>query len=89
MSCVLGKIDEELKEDVLCGDSEGLAITFGILHTTERDMLKLAHLSPPPAACANQLSLPPATTITPPAAQPPLTPPACSPACSPALAAAD
>ncbi|KAM7528330.1 hypothetical protein LguiB_031740 [Lonicera macranthoides] len=40
-SCVLEKIDEKLKEDMLCGHSERLAIAFGILNTTEGDVLRI------------------------------------------------
>ncbi|KAM7522735.1 hypothetical protein LguiA_012637 [Lonicera macranthoides] len=40
-SCVLEKIDEKSKEDMLCGHSERLAIAFGILNTTEGDVLRI------------------------------------------------
>ncbi|XP_058105842.1 pentatricopeptide repeat-containing protein At1g08070, chloroplastic-like [Magnolia sinica] len=40
-SCVLGNVDEELKEDMLCGHSERLAIAFGILSTEEGDVLRV------------------------------------------------
>lgn len=40
-SCVLEKLDQELKEDILCGHSERLIIAFGILNTTEGDVLRV------------------------------------------------
>ncbi|CAK9168568.1 unnamed protein product [Ilex paraguariensis] len=40
-SSVLQKVDEESKEDMLCGHSERLAIAFGILNTKEGDVLRI------------------------------------------------
>ncbi|KAF8398065.1 hypothetical protein HHK36_016992 [Tetracentron sinense] len=40
-SCVFGKLDEESKEDMLCGHSERLAIAFGILSTEEGEVLRV------------------------------------------------
>ncbi|XXG42613.1 hypothetical protein AAC387_Pa01g2849 [Persea americana] len=40
-SCVFGKLDEDLKEDLLCGHSERLAIAFGILATEEGEVLRV------------------------------------------------
>lgn len=40
-SCVFGKLDEDSKEDFLCGHSERLAIAFGILATEEGEVLRV------------------------------------------------
>lgn len=40
-SCVFGKLDENSKEDLLCGHSERLAIAFGILATEEGEVLRV------------------------------------------------
>ncbi|KAH7675225.1 TPR-like protein [Dioscorea alata] len=39
--CVLVNLDEEAKEDMLCGHSERLAIAFGILSTKEGEVLRV------------------------------------------------
>lgn len=39
--CVLVNLNEEVKEDMLCGHSERLAIAFGILSTEEGEVLRV------------------------------------------------
>ncbi|WOK91749.1 pentatricopeptide repeat-containing protein ELI1, chloroplastic-like [Canna indica] len=39
--CVLVNLDEEEKEDMLCGHSERLAIAFGILNTKDGEVLRV------------------------------------------------
>lgn len=39
--CVLENLDEEAKEEMLCGHSERLAISFGILSTKEGEVLRV------------------------------------------------
>ncbi|KAL3523163.1 hypothetical protein ACH5RR_015997 [Cinchona calisaya] len=41
-SCVLHNVDEEEKENLLCGHSERLAIAFGLLNTPPRTTIRVA-----------------------------------------------
>ncbi|XP_068669833.1 putative pentatricopeptide repeat-containing protein At3g13770, mitochondrial [Aristolochia californica] len=40
-SCVLGNLDDDMKEEMLCGHSERLAIALGLLSTGEGEVLRV------------------------------------------------